>query len=111
MTSIAKFCRLCNSLLEKVFVRNEMLFVCESCQRTYKAEPEDTLCREQIKGVDIILDKALERAADDPAVIKAKVKCIKKNCNNDIVKQVRMNDTSAKLYNICIKCHFQWLAN
>ncbi|MGL5936551.1 MAG: hypothetical protein ACRCZI_13135 [Cetobacterium sp.] len=110
MSSTVKFCTSCDNLLEKIIINNYLLFVCENCQRRYQASPEDTLFKERVKGIDVILPKALEKAVDDPATIKAYVKCIKNTCAGKIVKQVRMNDYSSML-NICTECRFTWLAN
>lgn len=78
-----------------------------SCQVMYAAENKDSLRFEQIKET-IIYEKILNSAVDDPATIKANVKCIKPGCGSDTVKQVVVGD-DMKLFNICIKCRTKWL--
>ena len=58
----------------------------------------------------MVYQKILDKAVDDPATIKARINCINKKCNNDIVKQVRIGD-DMRLYNICTLCRVQWLSN
>lgn len=108
---MAKFCDTCDNLLIEKYINNELVFSCELCHILYKSKPEDSLRKERIKESAVISSKILDKALDDPATIKAYVKCIKKGCKGEIVKQVRMNDATARLYNICTQCKTQWLHN
>jgi DNA-directed RNA polymerase subunit M/transcription elongation factor TFIIS len=108
-----RFCDTCDNLLVPKFINEELVFSCESCFIQYKSFPEDSLRKERIKEKDVMIyEKILNKAADDPATIKANVKCInvQKKCKSNIVKQVRIGD-DMRLYNICVECKMQWLYN
>lgn len=106
---MSKFCENCNNLLLEKYMDNSLAFSCESCHTIYNSDPSDSLRKSRVKGIEIISTKILDRAIDDPVALKAYVKCIKKNCKGVLVKQVRINDATARLYNICTTCHVQWL--
>ena|SRR6476646_10481744 len=106
-----KFCKSCDNILIEKIINNELMFKCQSCSEVYKSTPEDSLRKERIKDINVMSSKTLDNAINDPATIKANIKCIRNECKGNIVKQVRMNDTSARLYNICTTCGVQWLSN
>lgn len=109
---MATFCETCENLLSAKYINDELTFNCESCHISYKSKDEDTLRKERVKENDVMIyEKILNKAVDDPATIKARIKCLDKKCKNDIVKQVRINDDSASLYNICITCKKTWPSN
>ena len=106
---MVKFCSECNNLLIPNYKNDELKFQCYMCKIEYLPDDKDTLIYEKIKKSDImIFEKILNRAGDDPATIKEIIQCIKKNCKNNIVKQVRLGD-EMKLFNICTVCKTQWL--
>jgi DNA-directed RNA polymerase subunit M/transcription elongation factor TFIIS len=108
-----RFCSICNNLLVPKFVDEQLVFSCQSCYIEYKSTDEDSLRWERVKEKNIMIyEKILNKAADDPATLKAYVNCInaKKNCSSKIVKQVRIGD-DMRLYNVCVECHFIWLSN
>ncbi len=106
---MASFCTNCANLLIPSFYNDELNFKCVMCSEIYPPKPEDTLRSERIKENDVmIFEKNLNKAADDPATIKAHVNCINEKCPSKIVKQVRIGD-DLKLFNICVRCKTQWL--
>jgi DNA-directed RNA polymerase subunit M/transcription elongation factor TFIIS len=106
---MAKFCIYCDNLLIPNFHNEELSFKCMMCNTMYPPNDEDTLRYERIKENDVmIFEKILNKAVDDPATIKAYVKCIKTKCTGKIVKQVRIGD-DLRLFNICTICRSQWL--
>jgi DNA-directed RNA polymerase subunit M/transcription elongation factor TFIIS len=108
---MVSFCTACDKLLTSSFTNEELTFKCELCLLSYPSTPEDSLRRERIKENNIMIyEKILNKAVDDPASFKARITCLNKKCDNDIVVQVRIGE-DMRLYNICIKCRFQWLNN
>ncbi len=106
---MSKFCENCDNLLVANFFNDELNFQCVLCNTSYAPDDEDTLRFERIKESNVmIFEKILNKAVDDPATIKAYVKCIKTDCSGKIAKQVRVGD-DMRLYNICMKCRTQWL--
>lgn len=104
-----KFCTICNNLLNANFADNKLSFVCYTCKNTYKADPSDSLRKERIKEADVnIFEKILEKAAQDPATIKAHINCRNDKCTGKLVKQVRVG-SQLFLYNICLTCNLTWL--
>lgn len=104
-----KFCDICDNLLSANFANEILTFKCETCLLSYPSDVTDTLRRERIKEPDVmIFSKILNKAADDPATIKAHLKCRNDKCKGEICKQVRVGQ-DMRLYNICLTCHFQWL--
>lgn len=106
-----KFCSVCNNLLSAVFTNDKLTFNCDICHISYPSSPSDSLRKERIKESDIMIHKVnLNKAVDDPATMKAYVKCLDKKCKGDIVKQVRIG-SDMRLYNICMTCKSQFLYN
>ena len=107
---MSKFCEICSNLLTPSFANDTITFRCGSCLTEYKSESTDTLRRERIKSADVnIFNKILDKAIDDPAVLKAFIKCKNTNCSGDLVKQVRVGE-DMRLYNICMKCKIIFLS-
>ena len=108
---MATFCNFCDKLLSPSFANETLSFKCDLCLVSFPATPEDSLRKERIKeGNVMVYEKILNKAVDDPASLKAEIKCINKKCDSNIVKQVRVGD-DMRLYNICVKCRVQWLSN
>lgn len=106
-----QFCEMCNKLLVPSFANDKLTFTCELCILSYESKPEDTLRSSRFKESNImVFQKILDKAVDDPATIKARVKCLNKKCSGEIVKQVRIGE-DMRLYNICTTCKLQWLSN
>lgn len=106
---MAKFCEICENLLSSNFANDKITFTCNVCHIAYASNASDTLRRERIKESDInIFSKILDKAIDDPATIKAHLKCKNDKCSSTVVKQVRVG-TDMRLYNICTICKIQWL--
>lgn len=106
---MAKFCEICENLLSSIFANDKITFKCVTCQIIYNSTSVDTLRRERIKESDTnIFSKILDKSAQDPATIKAYIKCKNDKCDGNIVKQVRVGQ-DLKLYNICLKCNMQFL--
>jgi len=106
---MAKFCEICENLLSSNFTNDKITFKCNVCHIDYASNNIDTLRRERIKESDInIFSKILDKAIDDPATIKAYLKCKNDKCTGTVVKQVRVG-TDMRLYNVCTTCKIQWL--
>ena len=107
---MSKFCKECDNLLSSKYTNEELSFNCDLCYIAYKSTPEDTLRKDRVKEQDVMkYAKILKKAADDPATMKARIDCLDKKCNGTIAKQVRLGENML-LFNICIKCGTQCLA-
>lgn len=106
----SKWCKICNNLLLPNYLNDELTFKCEVCHISYESDVNDTLRKERTKENDIMVHEMyLNRAAEDPATIKARIDCISSKCKGTIVRQVRTN-VNMHLYNICILCNARWLS-
>jgi len=106
---MVNFCKFCQNRLESIYISDELMLKCYKCSLFYKSTNEDSLRFERIKENDLESHKIiLNKAAEDPAVIKIKIDCINPKCKGKIAKQVRIGD-DALLYNICLVCKDQWL--
>jgi DNA-directed RNA polymerase subunit M/transcription elongation factor TFIIS len=104
-----KFCTQCNNLLNPIYTDELGMFKCQSCHINYKFEPEDSLRKERIKNTNImIFDNRINKTANDPAALKANIKCNNPKCDSMIVKRTYVGD-DMRLYNICIKCNTSWM--
>ena len=102
------FCQTCYNILRSNFINDQLTFKCKSCQRVYASKDNDTLIFEQKKETDVaVFEKISNNAANDPTNKKARIKCVNKKCDNNIVKQVRINKNL--LINICTKCQKKWV--
>jgi DNA-directed RNA polymerase subunit M/transcription elongation factor TFIIS len=104
---MSKFCKYCYNILYPNVNNDELVFKCMSCHEVYPAEANDSLRYERTKEANISrFEKILNNTADDPAVLKARIQCVK--CDNDIIKQVRIGQ-DMKLFNVCPKCNTKWI--
>ncbi len=104
-----KFCKNCDNCLDSNYYNDELTFKCKMCNVTYLPDDEDSLRYERLKETDVMIyEKILNKAVDDPATLKAYVKCINTKCPGKIVAQVRIGE-DMHLYNICTVCRTQWL--
>lgn len=106
-----KLCQACDIIQSPRFINDELTFICELCQLSTKSYPEDTLRKERVKGSNVMIyETILNQAVADPATGKARIKCLNKKCDSNIVKQVVIGE-ELYLYNKCVKCGFTWLNN
>lgn len=106
---MSKFCEACDNLLQAYYNNDRINFRCVKCHLIYESDDKDTLRYEKIKESNVMIyEKILNKAVDDPATIKAYMKCVNDKCSGKIVKQVRLGD-DMRLYNICTTCRSQWL--
>lgn len=106
---MVKFCKNCDNLLDSNYHNDELTFKCKMCNVVYPPNDEDSLRYERHKQADVMIyEKILEKAADDPASLKALIDCINPDCPGKLVAQVRIGE-ELYLYNICTECKTQWL--
>jgi len=105
---MVRFCDQCANTLTPNYTNDELVFKCNLCNLSSKADPEDSLRNERIKENDITIhEKNFNKAVGDPTSIKAYINCIDTSCKGKIVNQVRIGD-DMKLYNICRECKIRW---
>jgi DNA-directed RNA polymerase subunit M/transcription elongation factor TFIIS len=106
---MAKFCDNCAIIVNPNFYNDELTFKCPICQTNFEADEEDSLRKERTKGSNIMIhEKRLKTFIDDPTTMKIRMDCVKKGCNNKIIKQIRIGE-NLQLFNGCVKCRTQWL--
>ena len=105
-TKKGNFCEKCLNRLDLKIDSELLYFRCYSCNINYKANNDDSLIYEEVKGDPLSkFNNVLNKLSEDPLNPKVRVKC--PSCGYNIARQVRIGD-DMKLVNGCIKCKHQW---
>lgn len=100
------FCDNCSNRVS-VFVNVVLMFKCDNCFNTFKAEDDDSLLYEKVKN-NIInsSESTLEIAKYDNLNVKEYNDCPK--CKHHISDVIRIG-ADMRAINRCEKCDFKWI--